>query len=59
MGVYLWSDPVLAMKAEDPAGFVEIGSIGIILEVYAGVSCKILVNNSVGWADFWDLMPVM
>ncbi len=55
MGVYLWSDPVLALKSEDPAGYVEIGSLGIVLEVYEGVSCKILVNNFVGWADFWVL----
>jgi len=55
MGVYLWSDPVLALKDEDPAGYVEIGSVGLILDIYGGVSCKILVNDIVGWVDFWDL----
>lgn len=55
MGVYLWTDPVLALKDEDPAGYVCIGSIGLILEIYRGASCKILVDNVVGWVDFWDL----
>jgi hypothetical protein len=58
MGVYLWSDPILALKDEDPAGYVEIGSLGIVLEVYEGVSCKILANSVVGWVDYWDIMPV-
>lgn len=55
MGVYLWTDPVLALKDEDPAGYVPIGSLGIVLEIYRGSSCKILVNHIVGWVDFWDL----
>jgi hypothetical protein len=58
MGVYLWSDPVLALKDEDPAGYVEIGSLGLVLAVHEGLSCKIFVNDIIGWADYWDLLPV-
>lgn len=58
MGVYLWSDPVLALKEEDPAGYVEIGSLGLVLAVHEGVSCKIIVGDVVGWVDFWDVTPV-
>lgn len=58
MGVYLWVDPIVAPREEDPAGFVEIGSIGLVLDVHEGVSCKIFVNQVVGWVDYWDIIPV-
>lgn len=59
MEVFLWTDPVLAMKDEDPAGCVPIGSLGLVLAVHEGVSCKIIVGDVVGWADYWDLLPVL
>ena len=58
MEVFLWSDPVLAMKDEDPAGCVPIGSLGLVLAVHEGVSCRIIVGDVVGWSDYWDLLPV-
>jgi hypothetical protein len=56
--VYLWTDPIVAPKEEDPAGYVPIGTLGLVLAVYEGVSCKIIAGDSIGWADYWDLMPV-
>ena len=58
MGVYLWSDPVLVLTSEDPAGYVPIGTLGLVLAVHAGVSCRLIAGGSVGWADYWDLIPV-
>ena len=59
MGVYLWIDPIVAPKEEDPVGYVEIGTLGLVLDVYEGVSCKIFVNDLVGWVDYWDILPAM
>ena len=58
MGVYLWSDPVLVLTSEDPAGYVPIGTLGLVLAVHEGVSCRLIAGGSVGWADYWDLIPV-
>lgn len=59
MGVYLWTDPVLALKSEDPAGYVPIGTLGLVLAVHEGVSCRIFVNDVIGWVDYWDILPIM
>jgi hypothetical protein len=47
-GVYLWTDPIVTPKEEDPAGYVPIGTLGLIIAVYEGVSCKIIAGDSIG-----------
>jgi hypothetical protein len=46
--VYLWTDPIVTPKEEDPAGYVPIGTLGLIIAVYEGVSCKIIAGDSIG-----------